>query len=167
MLTRKRLDKRKEDIVEESIVKKINEDPEFDLIPQKDVSLLKIKLGKGHRKESDWDVIKEILTSHELIVAEPSVSDDFVSAVNHVMACGNRIFAFTNAEDCYNFLKYLCNTSMMNRDFEIGTMPFYELTEIAEENQMFLYIDMKMKTNSMCIAYDYVTRKLLAFRVTK
>ena len=80
--------------MEESIVKKINEDPEFDLIPQKDVSLLKIKLGKGHRKESDWDVIKEILTSHELIVAEPNVSDDFVSAVNHVMACEKPYFCF-------------------------------------------------------------------------
>lgn len=167
MLTRKRLDKRKEDIVEESIVKKINEDPEFDLIPQKDISLLKAKLQKGHRKESDWDVIKKILTSHELIVAEPEKTDNFVGAVNHVLTCDKHLLAFTNAKDCYNFLRYLCNTTLTNRNFEIGTMPFYDLIEMAEKKRMLLYIDIQMKINSMYIAYDYETRKLATFKFTR
>lgn len=34
--------------------------PELNLISKEEVSLLKIKLGKSHRKESDWEVVKEI-----------------------------------------------------------------------------------------------------------
>ncbi|MDE7476844.1 MAG: hypothetical protein K2M91_02670 [Lachnospiraceae bacterium] len=37
--------------------------PELNLVSKEEVSLLKIKLGKGHRKESDWEVIKEIFPS--------------------------------------------------------------------------------------------------------
>lgn len=38
----------------------IAEKPEFNIATKEEVSLIKIKLEKSHRKESDWEVIKDI-----------------------------------------------------------------------------------------------------------
>ena len=38
----------------------IADKPEAKLATKEEISLLKIKLGKSHRKESDWEVIKDI-----------------------------------------------------------------------------------------------------------
>ena len=45
---------------------------EHNLISKEDLDRIKIKLGKSHRKESDWAVIKDILSSHNVIVVEPA-----------------------------------------------------------------------------------------------
>ena len=37
------------------------EEGKLKLISEKDVSLIKLKLGKSHRSEADWTVIKDIL----------------------------------------------------------------------------------------------------------
>lgn len=47
------------------------EKSEWNLISKEEVSLLKMKLGKSHRKESDWEVIKEILGKHNVLTFIP------------------------------------------------------------------------------------------------
>ena len=41
----------------------ISDKPEINIISKEDLSLLKIKLGKSHRKESDWAAIKDMLNN--------------------------------------------------------------------------------------------------------
>ena len=40
---------------------------EHNLISPGELSIIKIKLGKSHRKESDWTVIKNILYARNVI----------------------------------------------------------------------------------------------------
>ena len=42
--------------------------PEYNIIPDDKVSIIKIKLAKSHRTEADWTAIKDILRSYNLIV---------------------------------------------------------------------------------------------------
>ena len=71
--------------MEESFQKLLEENPGIALIPKEDVSKIKIKMGKSHRKESDWDVIKEILYNHDLITAAPQNTTHYVNGVSGVM----------------------------------------------------------------------------------
>lgn len=45
----------------------ISDKPEINIISKEELSILKIKLGKSHRKESDWSAIKDILISHDVM----------------------------------------------------------------------------------------------------
>ena len=71
---------------------------EHNLISKEDVALIKIKLGKSHRKESDWVVIKDILSSHNVIVAEPVKPDRRVSVKEHIL-CDFKYF--TSVKICF------------------------------------------------------------------
>ena len=73
---------------------------DHNLIPSEKLSLLKIKVGKNHRKESDWDVIKDILSSYRIITIEPATKVIGFRVIEHVLCRGNTLFVFTNVEDC-------------------------------------------------------------------
>ena len=75
------------------------------MIPKDKVSLINIKLGKSHRKESDWTVIKDILSAHNLIVCEPGVPDRHLKVVEHILVEDRILVAFTNLEDCEEHIK--------------------------------------------------------------
>lgn len=95
---------------QENIIKQLQLENEevHNLIPIKDVDLIKIKLGKSHRKESDWEIIKDILSSHNVIVAEPEEKDSRVKIVEHIICEEDRyLFVFTNFKDCGEYIKGL------------------------------------------------------------
>ena len=50
----------------------IADKPELNLASKEEIALLKIKLGKSHRKESDWDVIKEIFWKRNMLTFTPT-----------------------------------------------------------------------------------------------
>lgn len=141
---------------------------EHNLIPQKDVDLIKIKLGKSHRKESDWGVIKDILSSHNVIVAEPAKPDRRVPVKEHIMCEDGHLVVFTNIEDCNEHIIHLNRKDgVPDRLFRLGSMPFEEAVDIAEEYGMDLYIDLHAKTNTVCMCYVAGEEKIKAVMMAK
>ena len=141
----------------------IADTPEFDLIPKDKVSLIKIKLGKSHRKESDWTVIKDILSAHNLIVCEPKAPDRHLKVVEHILVEDGNMVAFTNLEDCEEHIKNLNQRDgKPGRLFQIGVMPFDQAVAVSDAYGMDLYIDLQEKVNTMCMAYIHGEGKIKA-----
>ncbi len=127
---------------------------EHKLIPLQDVATIKIKLGKSHRKESDWTVIKEILSSHCVITMQPFRPDRRLSVKDHILCENDYPMVFTNIEDCQRYIRDLnLFHGTPGRGFMIGSIPFEEAVDISEKNQMELYIDRQMNPNEKCMAY--------------
>ena len=138
------------------------------LISQKNVNLIKIKLGKSHRKESDWVVIKEILSSHNVIVAEPVKPDRLVPVKEHILCEDGSLVVFTNIDDCTEHIIHLNRQDgVPDRLFQLGSMPFIEAVDIAEEYGMDLYIDLQAKPNTRCMCYVAGEGKIKAVMMAK
>ena len=146
----------------------IADNPEFDLIPKDKVSLIKIKLGKSHRKESDWTVIKDILSAHNLIVCEPKAPDRYLKAVEHILVEDGNLVVFTNLEDCEEHIKNLNQRDgKPGRLFQIGVMPFDQAVAVSDAYVMDLYIDLQEKVNTMCMAYIHGEGKIKAVMMAR
>lgn len=141
---------------------------EHNLISKEEVALIKIKLGKSHRKESDWVVIKDILSSHNVIVAEPVKPDRRVPVKKHILCEDGVLIVFTNVEDCNEHIRHLNRQDgVPDRLFQLGSMPFEEAVVIAEEYGMDLYIDLQEKANTMCMCYVAGEEKIKAVMIAK
>ncbi len=142
------------------------EEGKLKLISEKDVSLIKLKLGKSHRSEADWTVIKDILLSHYVISAVPLKRDSRLKAVNGILCEKNYLFVFTNKEDCKKHLLMLnLRQGMKDRNFEMGAMPFEVAVDVAERHGMNLYIDMQAEVNAVCMYYIHGISQLKAVRL--
>ena len=93
-----------------------------DLISKKDVSRIKIKLGKSHRKETDWEIIKEILSSSNVIVIEPRKPDLDIKVLDHIAYRKHYFYIFTNLQDAMQFVRKVnVEDNKIGRDFFFGT----------------------------------------------
>lgn len=127
---------------------------ELNLMTKEDVSLLKIKVGKNHRKEVDWDIIKKILLPKDVLTAELMKNVDGVYSLQHVLCEGNALVVFTNIDDCQRHMKDLCrNCGLIECSFQVGSLPFEQVVWLADENEMDVYIDIQDEANSKCIVY--------------
>ena len=127
---------------------------EDNLISKEDIALIKIKLGKRHRKESDWTEIKAILSSHNVIVFEPTEPDPSIPVKDHITCIDGLLMVYTNIEDCQEYIRFLINQNgTPGRMFIIGSMPFDQAVGISQKYQMDLYIDLIPKPNNVCMAY--------------
>ena len=141
---------------------------EHNLIPEQDVALIKIKLGKSHRKESDWAVIKNILSAHNVIVAEPAKPDRRLRVKEHILCEDNALIVFTNIRDCNEHIINLNRRhGTPDRLFRLGSMPFDEAVDISEEYGMDLYIDLQAKRNTMCMCYVAGESKIKAVMMAR
>ena len=139
----------------ESLKEKIAEkNEEYGAISLQDLDLIRIKLGKNHRKESDWVIIKDILSRHCLFVAEPMNPEPHYPVIEHILSDGRLLYAFTNEEDCKSFITYL---NLKDRDFgrafQIGTISFDEAVDISNRSNLELYIDYSSVSNRKFISY--------------
>ncbi len=127
---------------------------EYGLISERDVTTIKIKLGKSHRKEADWTVIKEILSSHNIIALEPAYPDKRLPVKDHILCENGHMVVFTNINDCKKYIRNL-NTihNAPERGFLIGTMLFEDAISISEKNKMELYIDYQVYANEKFMLY--------------
>ena len=154
--------------MEESFQKLLEENPGIALIPKEDVSKIKIKMGKSHRKESDWDVIKEILYNHDLITAAPQNTTHYVNGVSGVLCEEGVLIAFTNFDDCERHLKELYKRdNRIGSMFHITSVAFPDIIEIADKNKKDLFIDIQDKANTMFMAYLYETREIKAMMLSR
>lgn len=141
----------------------IADNPGLDLIPKDKVSLIKIKLGKSHRKESDWVVIKEILSAHNLIVCEPTDPDRYLKTVEHILVEDGSLVLFTNFEDCEGHIKYLNRRDgKPGRLFQLGVMSFDQAVAVSDAYGMDLYIDLQAEVNTMCMVYIHEKSEIKA-----
>ena len=149
--------------MKESFQKLLEENPRIALIPQEDVNKIKIKLGKSHRKESDWAVIKDILYRHDLITAAPQNSTRYVKDISGVLCEEGVLIAFTNFDDCEKHLKGLYEqNSRIGSMFQITSMALADVIEIADRNRADLFIDIQDEPNTMFMAYLHKTKEIKA-----
>lgn len=126
----------------------------YNLLSQKEINQIKIKLGKKHIKESDWTYIRDILSAHNLIVLEPVVPDAKLGVREHVLYDTGLMVAFTNIDNCREYVKSInLRDAAPNRLFQLGVMPFEVVTEIARKYDTDLYIDLQIKENTVFMVY--------------
>ena len=124
------------------------------LISDKDLSIIKIKLGKSKRNEKDWSVIKEILLAHDLIVPVSLDENVAIGNVGGVMRIDQMLIAFTNPDDCSRQMKAFSEDLEMTLRWQMKFMPFTDLGNIADDAGLILCIDMITDGRNRFITYS-------------
>ena len=124
------------------------------LISDKDLSIIKIKLGKSKRNEKDWSVIKEILLAHDLIVPVSLDENVAIGNVGGVMRIDQILIAFTNPDDCSRQMKAFSEDLEMTLRWQMKFMPFTDLMNIADNAGLMLCIDMITDRRNRFITYS-------------
>ena len=139
----------------------IADQPELNLISKEDINLMKIKTGKSHRKESDWDTIKKILMAHDVITADPVSGAGAVDSLENILLEDGALHVFTNMDDCEQHIRSLQKRfGDIGRCFQISSMAFEDVIQIAEENEVDVLIDRQDQTDSRCLAYVCSAKRL-------
>ena len=124
------------------------------LISDKDLSIIKIKLGKSKRNEKDWSVIKEMLLTHDLIVPESFDENEVIGNVGGAMRIDQMLIAFTNPDDCSRQMKAFSEDLEMTLRWQMKFMPFTDLGNIADDAGLILCIDMITDGRNRFITYS-------------
>lgn len=137
------------------------EDFDHNLIPEDKLAILNIKVNKAHRKESDWDVIKDILKEYRIITTETMTNVPGIRVIDHVLCRNGALFVFSNAEDCKDYINSIAKTvGSEGLYFNIGSMAFEEVVDIADREHMDIYIDAKHEKNHRFIRYRWQDKTL-------
>ena len=140
-------------------------DPEINLIPEDKVSVIKIKLGKSHRTEADWTIIKEILNTYNLIVLSPVETDDKLETVENILTEENKLIAFTNIDFCQQYIQHLnASHNKINRSLTLGAASFDSLIDLAEDREMDIIIDPADDDKRLFMTYVHGEHRLMAVR---
>ena len=121
-----------------------------------EVATIKSLLALPHRTEEDWCVIKDIFDRRDLICMEPGVDGTGIEVIEHFTVRDGRLLAFTNLEDALGYMKEIAPKGSGLMPIHIGTRPFLEAFEIADEESMELYIDP--------LTEERITEKFIAYK---
>ena len=127
---------------------------DYNLISEKELALLKIKLGKSKRNEKDWSVIKEMLLAHDLIVPELLEESNEMGNINGAMYIDNYLIAFTNPDDCSRQMQSFSQDYMMTLRWQLGIRSFVEMAHIADQTEKILCIDLVRDGRTRFITYS-------------
>lgn len=130
------------------------------------MALIKIKLGKSHRKESDWTIIKDILDAADVLVIEPKDPSFDLMTIDHVLYDDGELVCFTNLTDCEKYMKGLGRRGK-SLNYTIGVMPFIRAIQVADDNNLDLLIDPQDELGGVYMVYDPVQESLRAVRIAK
>ena len=83
----------------------IADKPELNIATKEEVSLIKIKLGKSHRKESDWEVIKGIFQKRNFITFIPAKNMEGITSVRNIPCVRGYLIVFSNIDDCTQYIR--------------------------------------------------------------
>ena len=101
--------------------------PEWNLVSKEELSLLKMKLGKSHRKESDWEVIKEILSRRNVLTFIPPKRAKGLTTIEKVLCENGNLIVFTNMDDCTRYVEVLLTKWKFQGYVEIGYISFEDV----------------------------------------
>lgn len=136
---------------------------EFDhnLIPEDKLGVLRVKVNKSHRKEADWDVIKDILNAYRIVTVEPMARIPGVRIIDHVLCKNGALLAFTNASDCQEYVKAIAKPfGDKGIYFTMGSIGFEDVVDIANREEMDIFLDPKDERNHKFIRYRWQDKKL-------
>lgn len=136
--------------------------PEWNLASGEEVSLLKMKLGKNHRKESDWEIIKEILLKRNVLTFIPPKRAKGLKTIEKVLCENGNLTVFTNMGDCTRHIQVLQLEGKFRGYVEIGYIPFEDVLDIADRHGVNVLIDVSDAVNSKCLMYDSGEERLKA-----
>ena len=140
----------------------IADKPELNIATKEEVSLLKIKLGKSHRKESDWEVIKDIFYKRDLITFIPSKKMKGIKIVEELPCEWGYLIAFSNIDDCTQYIDEKRYRLKSQSYVQIISVPFMDICEIADRNDVDVLIDVNGGINSKCFIYAHREERLKA-----
>ena len=140
----------------------IADKPELNIATKEEVSLLKIKLGKSHRKESDWEVIKDIFYKRDLITFIPSKKMKGIKLVEELPCEWGYLIAFSNIDDCTQYIDEKQYRLKSQSYVQIISVPFMDICEIADRNDVDVLIDVNGGINSRCFIYAHREERLNA-----
>lgn len=140
----------------------IADKPELNIATKEEVSLLKIKLGKSHRKESDWEVIKDIFYKRDLITFIPSKKMKGIKIVEELPCEWGYLIAFSNIDDCTQYIDEKQYRLKSQSYVQIISVPFMDICEIADRNDVDVLIDVNGGINSRCFIYAHREERLKA-----
>ena len=140
----------------------IADKPELNIATKEEVSLLKIKLGKSHRKESDWEVIKDIFYKRDLITFIPSKKMKGFKIVEELPCEWGYLIAFSNIDDCTQYIDEKQYRLKSQSYVQIISVPFMDICEIADRNDVDVLIDVNGGINSRCFIYAHREERLKA-----
>lgn len=140
----------------------IADKPELNIATKEEVSLLKIKLGKSHRKESDWEVIKDIFYKRDLITFIPSKKMKGIKLVEELPCEWGYLIAFSNIDDCTQYIDEKQYRLKSQSYVQIISVPFMDICEIADRNDVDVLIDVNGGINSRCFIYAHREERLRA-----
>lgn len=140
----------------------IADKPELNIATKEEVSLIKIKLGKSHRKESDWEVIKDIFYKRDLITFIPSKKMKGIKLVEELPCEWGYLIAFSNIDDCTQYIDEKQYRLKSQSYVQIISVPFMDICEIADRNDVDVLIDVNGGINSRCFIYAHREERLKA-----
>ena len=140
----------------------IADKPELNLVSKEEVALLKIKLGKSHRKESDWDVIKEIFWKRNVLTFTPTKRVREVTNIEKILCEHGFLVVFSNIDDCTRHIREMQHRGILERYVQIGTIPFVDVLEIADQHKKDVLIDVNEERSSKCFLYVHKSKELKA-----
>ena len=140
----------------------IADKPELNIATKEEVSLLKIKLGKSHRKESDWEAIMDIFQKRDLITFIPSKKMKGFKIVEELPCEWGYLIAFSNIDDCTQYIDEKQYRLKSQSYVQIISVPFMDICEIADRNDVDVLIDVNGGINSRCFIYAHREERLKA-----
>lgn len=140
----------------------IADKPELNIATKEEISLIKIKLEKSHRKESDWEVIKDIFYKRDLITFIPSKKMKGIKIVEELPCEFGYLIAFSNMDDCKQYMDEKQYESKSRSYVKIVSVSFMDICEIADRNDVDVLIDANGGINSKCFIYAHKEERLKA-----
>ena len=136
---------------------------EANLMDDKDVAAIKIKLGKSHRKESDWTFIKELLINHSLITIEPSENTLRLEIIDHILCDKGYFIAFTNYDDAKKYMRAVnIQDNRPERNFLVGAISFENVINASHYYRRDVLIDVNFESSSRCLHYSWQNQSIEA-----
>ena len=142
--------------------KYVADKPELNLFSKEEVSLLKTKLGKSHRKESDWEVIKEILRRRNVLTFIPPKRTKGLTTVEKILCESGYLIVFTNMDDCSRYIQIQQFERKLRGYIEFGYISFEDVVDVADRYGMDVLIDVTAEINTKCLMYEPGEQRLKA-----
>ena len=136
--------------------------PEWNLVSKEEASFLKMKLGRSHRKEADWEVIKEILGRRNVLTFIPPKKAKGLTIIEKVRCENESLIVFTNMDDCTQHIQVLQLKGKFRGYVEIGYILFEDVLDIVDQHGMNVFIDVSDIINSKCLMYESEEQRLKA-----
>lgn len=140
----------------------IADKPEVNIASKEEVSLIKIKLGKSHRKESDWEVIKDIFQRRDFITFIPNRKMMGIKKIENLPCEYGYLIVFSNIDDCTRYIQGKQYGMASPRYVQIISISSMDVWEIAERNGRDVLIDVNRDISSKCIMYTHGEGRLKA-----